>query len=73
MPIATNCRQKFSQANHFYKSFPENLKLLPREVPSFQACENGLGLPLRQEAWVIKTIAYLEIAVNKDKAIPAYR
>ena len=73
MPIATNCRQKFSQANHFYKSFPENLKLLPREVPSFQACENGLGLPLRQHAWVIQTIASLEIPVSKDKAITAHQ
>jgi hypothetical protein len=33
----------------------------------------ALGLPLRQQAWVIQTIASLEIPVNKDKAIPAHR
>ena len=41
MPIATNCRQKFSQANHFSKGFPENSGLLQAEVQSFQAFENG--------------------------------
>jgi hypothetical protein len=33
----------------------------------------ALGLPLRQRAWVIQTIASVEIPVNKDMAIPANR
>jgi hypothetical protein len=31
------------------------------------------GLPLLPQARVIQTIAFLEVPVNKDKAIPAHR
>jgi hypothetical protein len=39
----------------------------PAEVPSFQAFENGPWLALTTAAWVIQTIASLEIPVNKTR------
>jgi hypothetical protein len=39
----------------------------------FRRLRVALGLPLRQQARVFQTIAFLEFPVNKDKAIPAHR
>jgi hypothetical protein len=33
----------------------------------------ALCLQFEEQAWLIQTIAFLEIPVNKDKAIPAHR